>query len=162
MGNTFDLNYATSIDLLGLLSDHDYTFEVIAKIDDGAGGFTTETVFSSVISTTPKLLEAISISDLSTAASQITVSITSVLPDDAVIDKNNINVILYELDGNGDYVQIGIIAVTSGQTTYVFSSGIDTALDTYLITIEATVDFNDGEGAIADYIIDSKTFIISD
>lgn len=160
---TNPVNNAT-IDLLNYYNNHDYQIVVTADIKDGLGGFTTETVFTYDLTTLQKVLQEINIGGITVDGTNITSSVNISLPDvnEVIIydgTTNKVFAVLKEWNGT-DYITIDSVEVVDGDNTIEFTSVDGTDGTSYLIAIEANVDFNEFDRDVeTNYILDQRTFI---
>jgi hypothetical protein len=151
---TYVILSSGSVDVLNFYNDHTYRLDVEANVTgDGA-----TVVYSTSLAMQERPIQTITLDAITATGTEITTSTSIALPDPSgVIDEATIEAVLYELQG-GVYVQVDQTALIDGINNISFNvDGTDGTA--YMIRIEATVNFNDGSGDIADYIITTRTFI---
>jgi hypothetical protein len=150
------INGSGSVDILNFYNNHTYHLKVYVNV---TGELNPVLVYEHDFNTVEKVIQGISIGEIGINGTQISTSIVTVLPDpDGVINQATIEAVLYENIG-GVWTQIDQVALVNGTNSVIFNGVDGTDGTQYMIRVESTVNFNDGTGDIADYIIETRSFI---
>ena len=157
---------AATIDLINFYNNHDYNLEFTAKVKDGGGSFTVETIHSMDITTERKQLQSIALQAITVTGTDIITGVSLVLPDTefGLIDSgNSVYARLYEWDIITEaYVYQAEQVLLDGDNTITFNGYDGTDGTQYLVTIEATLDWNEADQASIEQIIEQRTFVYTE
>ena len=169
VADTFTINVdnptnSATVDFINYYNNHEYSLVFTAKIDDGAGSFTVETVHEMEIKTPRKQLQSIALQPIAVNGTDIITGVSIVLPDSdlGLIDSlgNDVYARLYKWNDVLEVYEFQAQQVlVNGDNNITFSVYDGSNGDEYIITIEATLEWNEADLGTLEQIIEQRSFV---